>query len=162
TELYRPAKQIGLRRLMETLRPAPNLATAPANAAGVRRLLRALHQGQGIGMLPDQVPANGDGVWAPFFGRPAYTMVLPIRLARTTKAPIFWVRAIRTAPGWRMEFESWAPEPEIGAGTIEQAVLAMNHALEAQILWAPEQYLWPYNRYKIPRGVLTPEKARRP
>jgi lauroyl/myristoyl acyltransferase len=41
-------------------------------------------------------------------------------------------------------------------------VLAMNHALEAQILQAPEQYLWPYNRYKTPRGVLTPEGARRP
>jgi KDO2-lipid IV(A) lauroyltransferase len=162
TVLYRPAKQRGLRRLMETLRPAPNLATAPANAAGVRRLLRALRQGQAIGMLPDQVPANGDGVWAPFFGRPAYTMVLPIRLAQTTKAPIFWVRAIRTTTGWTVEFESWAPDPGIEVGTIEQAVLAMNRALEAQILQAPEQYLWPYNRYKTPRGVLTSEEARRP
>lgn len=162
TVLYRPAKQSGLRRLMEALRPAPNLTTAPASASGVRRLLRALHQGHAIGMLPDQVPERGDGVWAPFFGRPAYTMVLPIRLARTTRAPIFWVRGIRTASGWRVEFERSAFEPSIEEGTIEHAVSAMNRALEEQILRAPEQYLWPYNRYKTPRGVPTQERAPRP
>jgi KDO2-lipid IV(A) lauroyltransferase len=35
----------------------------------VRILLKALKNGQAIGLLPDQVPQNGEGVWADFFGR---------------------------------------------------------------------------------------------
>ena len=49
---------------------------APADLSGVRRLVRALKRGEAIGMLPDQVPSSGEGVWAPFFGRHAYTMIV--------------------------------------------------------------------------------------
>jgi len=153
TVLYRPARQRLLRGLMEALRPAHNLLTAPADASGVRMLLRALRRGQAIGMLPDQVPADGEGIWSDFFGRPAYTMVLPIRLAQSTGAPIFWALMLRTSSGWRIEIERWTPPFELAQASLEQALAAMNQALEAQIARAPEQYLWAYNRYKVPRGV---------
>lgn len=153
TVLYRPARQKRFRQLMEALRPRANLLTAPADASGVRVLLRALRQGQAIGMLPDQVPAQGEGLWAPFFGQPAYTMVLPIRLAQSTNAPIFWVLTVRTKTGWHLEFEPWNPGFSIRDVSVEQAVAAMNAALEQQIARAPDQYLWAYNRYKVPRGV---------
>ena len=42
TALYRPARKAWLRDLEETARARPALATAPANLAGVRNLLRAL------------------------------------------------------------------------------------------------------------------------
>ncbi len=156
TVLYRPARQRLLRGLMEALRPAHNLLTAPADASGVRMLLRALRRGQAIGMLPDQVPADGEGIWSDFFGRPAYTMVLPIRLAQSTGAPIFWALMLRTSSGWRIEIERWTPPFELAQASLEQALAAMNQALEAQIARAPEQYLWAYNRYKVPRGVSRP------
>ena len=159
TVLYRPARQRLLRNLMEALRPAHNLLTAPADASGVRMLLRALRRGQAIGMLPDQVPAQGEGLWASFFGRPAYTMVLPIRLAQTTGAPIFWVMTVRTQAGWTMTFEPWTPEFSLQSSPIDRAVAAMNQALESQIARAPEQYLWAYNRYKIPHGAALPQEA---
>jgi KDO2-lipid IV(A) lauroyltransferase len=159
TVLYRPARQRLLRNMMEALRPTQNLLTAPADASGVRMLLRALRRGEAIGMLPDQVPAQGEGLWAPFFSRPAYTMVLPIRLAQTTGAPIFWVITVRTASGWRMEFEPWTPEVSLQSDTVEHAVAAMNEALEVQIARAPEQYLWAYNRYKIPHGIDPPART---
>jgi KDO2-lipid IV(A) lauroyltransferase len=156
TVLYRPARQRLLRGLMEALRPAHNLLTAPADASGVRMLLRALRRGQAIGMLPDQVPADAEGIWSDFFGRPAYTMVLPIRLAQSTGAPIFWALTLRTSSGWRIEIERWTPPFELAQASLEQALAAMNQALEAQIARAPEQYLWAYNRYKVPRGVSRP------
>lgn len=161
TVLYRPAKQAALRRLMETLRPMPNMATAPANAAGVRQLLRALRQGQAIGMLPDQVPTAGDGVYANFFGRPAYTMTLPLRLAQATGAAVFWALAVRTGTGWHLDLTLWEESARLSEIPIEQAVVKMNHALEAQIARAPEQYLWAYNRYKQPRQ-LPPKPADNP
>ncbi len=68
--------------------------------SGVRKLLKALKSGEAVGMLPDQAPKAGEGVWAPFFGRPAYTMTLAARLAQTgatvllayRRAPALWCR----------------------------------------------------------------------
>jgi len=157
TVLYRPARQPQFRRLMEALRPTKNLMTAPANASGVRQLLRTLRAGGVIGMLPDQVPSGGEGVWADFFGRPAYTMTLPIRLAQATGAPIVWVLAIRTQAGWHLEFAQWRTDQEFVGAPLQQVVAAMNLGLEQQIARAPEQYLWAYNRYKVPRGHTLPE-----
>jgi len=39
-------------------------------------MMRALKRGEAVGLLPDQVPPQGMGVWADFFGAPAYTMTL--------------------------------------------------------------------------------------
>jgi KDO2-lipid IV(A) lauroyltransferase len=86
-------------------------------------------------------------------------MVLPIRLAQTTGAPIFWVITVRTQSGWTMAFEPWAPEFSLQSASVEHAVVAMNQALESQIARAPEQYLWAYNRYKIPYGAALPQAA---
>ncbi|MCC3264412.1 hypothetical protein LLE87_40270, partial [Paenibacillus polymyxa] len=60
----------------------------PANMQGVREFVRALRRGESVGMLPDQAPSVGDGVWVPFFGRLAYTMTLPGKLASQTNVPI--------------------------------------------------------------------------
>lgn len=157
TVLYRPARQASLRRLMETLRPMPRMATAPANSAGVRQLLRALRNGEAVGMLPDQVPSKGEGIWADFFGRPAYTMTLPLRLAQNTGAAIVWALAIRTQHGWHLDLSLWNVDLQSNDATLDGLTDQMNKALEAQIARAPEQYLWAYNRYKIPKGAGQPE-----
>jgi KDO2-lipid IV(A) lauroyltransferase len=152
TVLYRPSRQPVVERLLQRLRPTSAVTTAPANASGVRQLLRALKKGQAIGMLPDQVPSKGDGQWAPFFGRPAYTMVLPMRLAQATGAALLWTLALRTSDGWRLVIEPWEPtEPDQSAAiTLEQLVVEMNRKTEEMILRQPDQYLWAYNRYKVP------------
>src|SRR5206468_581674 len=68
TVLYRPARKPWLRPLVDTSRQRPGLATAPATLAGVRSMMRALRRGEAVGLLPDQVPPDGMGVWASFFG----------------------------------------------------------------------------------------------
>jgi KDO2-lipid IV(A) lauroyltransferase len=156
TVLYRPPRQAGWRRLMERLRPMQGLHTAPTDAAGVRQLLRALRRGEAVGMLPDQVPGRGEGVWAGFFGAPAYTMTLPLRLAQATGAQLMFALAIRTASGWELELTPWNDSPDFDRSSPEEAASRMNAALEAQIARAPEQYLWAYNRYKRPAGAPPP------
>ncbi|MDP1957633.1 MAG: lysophospholipid acyltransferase family protein, partial [Rhodocyclaceae bacterium] len=79
TALYRRPKQVWLAPIIEQGRGA-NLKLAPADLSGVRKLLKALKNGEAVGILPDQAPGAGEGVWAPFFGRPAYTMTLAARL----------------------------------------------------------------------------------
>ena len=79
--VYRIPRKAALRPLMEGARLRHGLRLAPADLGGVRLMLRALRDGGIVGLLPDQVPSRGEGVWAPYFGRPAYSMTLTARLA---------------------------------------------------------------------------------
>lgn len=153
TVLYRPARQAWLRALEETARARPALATAPANLAGVRLMMRALRRGQTVGLLPDQVPPEGMGVWVPFFGRPAYTMTLAARLVQQTGAAvaILWTERLAQGAGYVVRaIELPEPLPPQAAGE-EAGALAINRNMEAVIRMRPEQYLWGYHRYKNPR-----------
>jgi KDO2-lipid IV(A) lauroyltransferase len=160
TALYRPARQPWLRTLEEAARVRPGLLTAPASLAGVRQMIRALRHGQTVGLLPDQVPPEGMGVWAPFFGRPAYTMTLAAKLALQTGAPVLLTLGERLprAQGWRIRvFDLPEPLPTLEAcGGNEAAhqtecAAVMNRAMEFLIRQCPTQYLWGYQRYKAPR-----------
>jgi Kdo2-lipid IVA lauroyltransferase/acyltransferase len=84
--LYREPRKAALRPLFAQARARSGLLLAPADLHGVRLMLRAMRDRQVVGLLPDQVPSRGEGVWAPFFGRPAFTMTLPARLARAHDA----------------------------------------------------------------------------
>jgi KDO2-lipid IV(A) lauroyltransferase len=160
TALYRPARKQWLRELEETARDRPGLLTAPASLAGVRQMMRALRQGQAVGLLPDQVPPEGMGVWAPFFGRDAYTMTLASRLALSTGAPVLLMLGERLpkSAGWRVHaIEMPEPLPMAGAfgGEVEAhqvtCAAVINRAMEHLIRRCPRQYLWGYDRYKAPR-----------
>ena len=162
TALYRPAKRAWLRELETTARNRPGLLTAPASLAGVRQMIRALRQGQTVGLLPDQVPPAGMGVWAPFFGQPAYTMTLASRLALQTGATVLLTLCERLprAEGWRLRvFELPEPLPVAAAFAGDDAAhqtecaAVMNRSMEFLIRQCPAQYLWGYNRYKAPRSA---------
>ncbi|MBK6472772.1 MAG: lysophospholipid acyltransferase family protein [Betaproteobacteria bacterium] len=159
TVLYRPARQPWLRELEETARARPALATAPANLAGVRLMLRALRKGETVGLLPDQVPPDGMGVWVPFFGQPAYTMTLAARLVLQTGAAVavLWTERLPQGAGYVVRaLPLPVPLPEKAAdGSYDEAAaaLAINRSMEAVILCKPSQYLWGYHRYKQPRRV---------
>jgi KDO2-lipid IV(A) lauroyltransferase len=156
TVMYRPPRKAALKPLVEGARARENLHLAPANLAGVRILARCLKSGEPIGILPDQVPQQGEGVWAPFFGRPAYTMTLPAKLALLSKAVIVLTYAERLprGRGWVVRFVPF--EGELSGSPSDQ-VGAINRAMEQLIARCPAQYFWSYNRYKRPQGVAAPE-----
>ena len=153
TILYRPAHREGLRRLMEAGRARRNVTLAAANLGGVRMLLAALKRREQIGILPDQVPAEGEGEWADFFGRPAYTMTLAGKLAARADVAAFLVlcRRLPKGEGFHMRVLPLAP-----ALPGESPARRVNRALEDAIRACPEQYLWGYNRYKRPPGAPPP------
>ena len=156
TVMYRPPKQAALKPLIEGARARHNLHLAPANLSGVRILAKTLKKGQPIGLLPDQVPQQGEGVWAPFFGRSAYTMTLPAKLAQMGDAAVILVYAERLAAGKGFVVRFVPFEGELSGTAAEQAG-AINRAMEQLIARCPSQYFWSYNRYKQPDGVAAPE-----
>ena len=153
TVLYRPSRQAILKDLVRTSRERPHLMAAPATLSGVRQMIRALRKGEMVGLLPDQVPPEGMGVWAPFFGQPAYTMTLASRLVQQTGATLLltWGERLPRGAGYVQHFY---PFPEALPADAAESAAAINRAMEGLIRQHPSQYLWGYHRYKTPRGQL--------
>lgn len=151
TILYRPARQPWLAKVMETARNRPGIQAVPTNMQGVRQMIKALRRSEAVGLLPDQVPPNGQGLWSPFFGRDAYTMTLAARLVQQTGAAIILVRCERLAwgRGYVVHLEEMGADL---AAELPVAVTQINQAMERLIRQCPEQYLWGYGRYKQPRS----------
>lgn len=151
TVLYRPARQPALAAVVESARQREGLLTAPTTLAGVRQMIKALRSGQAVGLLPDQVPPEGMGLWTPFFGQGAYTMTLAARLVLQTGATplLIWGERLARGRGFRIHVRALA-EPL--AAELEPAVAQINREMERLIRECPEQYLWGYGRYKKPRG----------
>ena len=144
TVLYRQPRQAWLMPLIAAGRQRGKVTLAPANSQGVKLLLQALKRGEAIGILPDQAPLEGEGEWAPFFGRPAYTMTLASKLAQKTGAQVFMAFGERVSWGRGYNIHIHAIE----SGGINTPTL-LNAEIERTIRQCPTQYLWMYDRYKI-------------
>lgn len=140
TVLYRRPRQAWLAALVERGR-GTHLKLAPADVSGVKKLLKALKNGEAVGMLPDQAPKQGEGSWAPFFGRPAYTMTLAARLAQGA-ATVIVAYAERLPYGAGYHLKLFAPTGAIASPA------DINREIERLVRLCPQQYLWGYHRYK--------------
>lgn len=143
TVLYRQPRQAWLMPLITAGRQRGKVALAPANSQGVKLLLQALKRGEAIGILPDQAPLEGEGEWAPFFGRHAYTMTLASKLAQKTGAQVFMAFGERLS--WGRGYNIHIRAIEVGG--INTPTL-LNAEIERTIRQCPTQYLWIYDRYK--------------
>ena len=156
TAMYKPPRQPVLAELMLAGRQRGKANLVPTDLSGVRAQLAALKRHEAIGILPDQVATSGDGVWAPFFGRPTYTPTLVVSLQRKTGAPVFFIAAERL--GWGrgyhlhvMPLGEPLPDDRTAAATL------INQGVEAIVRRFPAQYMWSYNRHKRPGGVAHPD-----
>ena len=180
TVLFRPPRKAWLIDLVNQARRRPGLDTAPTTLGGVKQLIKALKHGQCVGLLPDQVPAAGQGIWSPFFGRDAYTMTLAVRLALQTQSTLLfaWGERLPWGRGYRVHvspLENYggaiggmaasdrrasARNPSLDrrllARDLQAAVLQVNLAMEQLVRTCPQQYLWGYARYKAPPGEPPP------
>jgi KDO2-lipid IV(A) lauroyltransferase len=158
TALFRPPRHPALLPSMLQGRGRKNFNLAPADVSGVRRLLRAIKAGEMAVILPDQVPKTGDGVWAPFFGRPAWTMTLAARLSQIegVDTVMMWAERLPRGEGYVLRFT----EPvEPLRGSVEARCATINREIERLILACPQQYMWSYDRYRRRSGVPAPETA---
>jgi KDO2-lipid IV(A) lauroyltransferase len=158
TAMYKPPRKATLGTLMRMGRERGQATLVPTDLSGVRAQLAALKRREAIGILPDQVATGGDGVWAPFFGRPAYTPTLAASLQRKTGADVFFIAAERLAwgRGFRLHVLPLGdPLPEDKA----LAAARINRGVEEIVRLFPAQYMWSYNRYKKPGNAPEPDAA---
>ena len=145
TALYRPPQVRWLEPYMMAGSKRAQLSMAPTDLKGVEALLQALRHGEAIVLPPDQAPNSRGGVWVDFFGRPAYTATLPKKLQRATDAVMIAAFAERLprGKGFRLHLQPVSTE------SFDETVLSQ--LVEQLVRRCPSQYLWSYNRYKIPR-----------
>jgi KDO2-lipid IV(A) lauroyltransferase len=144
---YKPQKYLD--DLILAARRRSGAELAPITAKGIRILVQALERGDYVGILPDQEPkADKGAVFAPLFGVPAFTMLLVNRLARRTGAPVIFLFAERlgVAEGFRIHC---LPAPQgIESADDRVAATALNHGIQQCVAVCPEQYVWPYKRFR--------------
>ena len=152
--LYRPPEsRVGdaFLRIVRAAGEAARVTQVRAEGPGVRELFKRLKAGGVVGILPDQQPraSGGDGVLAPFFGLPAFTMTLLGRLAgRSGAAVLFaWCERIGDGPDFALHF---MPAPAgIASADPLVATTALNAAVEAIARRDLAQYQWTYKRFRL-------------
>jgi Kdo2-lipid IVA lauroyltransferase/acyltransferase len=153
--VYRPMRNPYVDRFMLRYRAAHGQTLIPKYGA-VPALLRVLRRGGYIALLVDQ-HAKDEGLWTPFFGRPASTTPAPALLALRTGAPIVTGYA-RRLPGL-YQFEVFCDEPLFVRPTgdrpadMRNATIEVNRRIESYIRQVPDQWLWMHRRWRTPPGV---------
>ncbi len=160
--LYKPPRDPRLNAALTRSRQRFGGELIATGSPSMRRMLRQLRAGGAVGLLCDQQPKQGEGVFAPFFGQPALTMTLVGRLARQTGSPVIFGHCLRLphARGWRIVVE--VAGPEIASPDPVVAATELNRMVERGVRLAPEQYLWLYKRFDLqPAGRESPYRKPR-
>jgi KDO2-lipid IV(A) lauroyltransferase len=147
TVLYRRPEHPSGEAFLRRVRGRTNVRQLPAEGAAMRGLFKALNTGGVVGILPDQQPKAGDGVFAPFFGMDALSMTLLPRLAQRTGATVLFAIAERCYPGPRFDVHLIPAPAAMRDADLRIAVAAMNVAVQAIAERDPIQYQWTYKRY---------------
>ncbi len=146
--LYRPNKKSHLNDLILSARERFGGKCHAITARGLSALVRALKKGEMIGILPDQEPNEAHGVFAPFYGVPAYTMTFLSALARRTGAPVIFavMERLPSAAGYRLHYIE--ADGQIAHEDPTIACTALNQCVEKCVDIAPAQYMWNYRRFR--------------
>ena len=157
TSLYKQQKNPSLENFIKQGREASGSALVPTNTKGVAALLKALRRNELTAILPDHVPAKNSGIFAPFFGQPAYTMTLVHQLIKRTQCQVVVGYAIRVKQGFEINYET--PETAIYDAEEKVSVAALNQSIEKVVNRNISQYQWGYKRFKRrPERTASPYK----
>ena len=119
------------------------LTAIPKSRTGVRNMVRALQEGNHLGILIDQ--KYNEGIAVPFFGRPAMTSPAFVQLAQKFDCPLFPARCERLG-GCRFRLTIFPPMPVSGRA-VEDVMAEAHSLLELWIKEHPGQWLWLHRRW---------------
>ncbi len=132
-----------------------------------RAMIRCFKQGKLLGILIDQ-DTNVQGVFVPFFGRPAYTPRGAADLALRFKVPVLvgWCRRRGPAPGDGHEIDilevSYDRDAADRDGEAVRLTAACTAVLEEAIRRNPAEWVWMHERWKTlpPSGPVEAPQAK--
>ncbi|MDH5369622.1 MAG: lysophospholipid acyltransferase family protein [Gammaproteobacteria bacterium] len=147
TCMYQKPKIKELDSIIRNGRQRFGVKLVPTDNQGIRAMLKSLKNNELVCILPDQEPSEGNGVFAPFFGIQAYSMILISRFAKKTGATVLTIYGKRLTNGEGYEIV-FSPLDKISEGSLEESVTYLNSEMEKCIRDIPEQYQWSYKRFR--------------
>jgi KDO2-lipid IV(A) lauroyltransferase len=147
--VYAPPESAVGDAFLQRVRGGDNISQVRAEGPAVRQLFKILKDGGAVGILPDQQPKNGDGVFVPFFGMQALTMTLVNRLAERTGAVVLYAWCERTSDNLDFSLHVEPAPPSLADPDPLVGVAAMNADIERIARRAPDQYQWTYKRFTL-------------
>ncbi len=117
----------------------------------IRKAMSCLKRGRGFAAVLDQ-DGGWKGVMAPFLGKPASTMSMPVELALRTGSPLIVMALLRD--GGPMRFKVVGKRllrPNLDADREKETfrlLTEINKDLSEIIMEYPEQWIWILNRWK--------------
>ncbi|WP_233266541.1 lysophospholipid acyltransferase family protein [Cobetia sp. L2A1] len=148
TAMYEPPKFTRLDPIIRHGRERMGASLVPTNSRGVAALLKALKRAEAIGILPDQEPGRGSGVFAEFYRRPAYTATLLPKLVARTDARVITGVAQRLESGHGFAIHFLAADEGVYDENETISARGVNASVEDAIALAPAQYQWEYKRWR--------------
>jgi KDO2-lipid IV(A) lauroyltransferase len=126
----------------------------------IRRVLRLLHQGEGVGILIDQHIQSRDAIYVDFFSRPAATTAVVAALALRTGARVVPLFALPLGGGrYRMVYEHPVEPPGEGSqDPVREFTQRCTDVLEMYVRRNPELWLWMHRRWRDNSGQTEPER----
>jgi KDO2-lipid IV(A) lauroyltransferase len=152
--MARPLDNPKLHALLESIR-ASNGNPIIYRRGAVRKALRLLAEGKGVGILIDQHMTSADAVSVDFFGRPAATTSTLAALAIRTGAPVIPLFALPLPGGrYRMIYEHPVePPPPDSPDAVREFTQRCTDVLEMYVRHHPELWLWMHRRWREEAGV---------
>jgi KDO2-lipid IV(A) lauroyltransferase len=117
----------------------------------LRAVLEALRRGRMVGVLLDQNATRKEGVFVPFFGRPASTSRSLALLALRTGTPIVPIFIRRVGIGRHrvvIEPPLAMPSSNDHDRAIVELTARCTETIEAAVRRTPEQWLWSHDRWR--------------
>jgi KDO2-lipid IV(A) lauroyltransferase len=140
-----------LDRLVTRLRTRFGTEMVLRGPAAGRQIMRALGRNRAIALLIDQDIKDVPGVFAPFFGRPAWTASGAAIFALRKQTPVL-PGFIHRRPDGTHKIVVHPPLEIPDSGTFEDKIYevtaAANAAIERQIRAHPEQWVWMHRRWR--------------
>jgi KDO2-lipid IV(A) lauroyltransferase len=145
-----------LNRLLERMRTRTGNSVIYRQGT-LRRIMRTLQAGQGVGILIDQHIITGDAVTVAFFDRPAATTSSVAALALRTGAPVVPLFALPLGGGrYRMVYEHPVEPPAADAADAVQAFTQRcTDVLEMYVRRHPELWLWMHRRWRADDATVS-------
>ena len=113
----------------------------------LRGVVRRIKAGHHVWYSPDQDFGRDVSVFAPFFGRPAYTATLLPKLVARTEARVV-TGVARRIPGQGFELHFLPADERVYSPDEAESATGVNACVEAAIALDPAQYQWEYKRYR--------------
>lgn len=147
--IYKEFRSPAVNRAWSELHEAAGIEGIPSKNA-YRPALKALKAGHILGFMLDQNRPTGQGLFVPYFGRPASTSPGLALMSFQSKCPVVPVFA-RRAPDGHHIVEIGTPVPPPADRAPETLLAATAHyttLIEDAVRAHPDQWLWLHRRWK--------------